>query len=90
MGKMKETKKATAEKAAGAAKAFSRMAKQLGLGVLAGLSIGIGGLCYTALRAYVPGPGGLALASLSFSIGLFLVCAFRFSLYTGTIGLYLD
>ena len=87
MKKTKETKKATAEKTA---KAFSRMAKQLGLGVLAGLSIGVGGLCYTALRAYVPGPGGIALASLSFSIGLFLVCVCRFSLYTGKIGLYLE
>lgn len=90
MGKIEETKKATTEKTAGAAKAFSRMAKQLGLGVLAGLSIGVGGLCYTALRAYVPGPGGIALASLSFSVGLFLVCVFRFSLYTGKIGLYLE
>lgn len=84
---MEET---TAGKAAGAAKAFSRMAKQLGLGVLAGLSIGVGGLCYTVIRACVPGPGGLALASLSFSIGLLSVCAFRFSLYTGRIGLYLE
>ena len=47
-------------------------------------------MCYTTIRAYVPGPGGLALASLSFSIGLFLVCVFRFSLYTGKIGLYLE
>ena len=65
--------------------------KNLGLnflkGILAGLSIGLGGFLYIILSHYVPGEGGKALGSLFFGVGLFLVCTFGFSLYTGKIGL---
>ena len=35
---------------------------------------------------YVPGEGGKVLGSLLFAVGLFLVCTFKLSLYTGKIG----
>ena len=55
-------------------------------GFLAGLAIGLGGFLYVILSHYVPGEGGKVLGSLFFSVGLFLVCTFYLSLYTGKIG----
>ncbi|MBO6280346.1 MAG: formate/nitrite transporter family protein [Bacilli bacterium] len=55
-------------------------------GILAGLSIGLGGFLYILLTHYVSGELGKALGSLLFAVGLFLVCTFSFSLYTGKIG----
>ena len=56
-------------------------------GILAGLSIGIGSFLYVILTTYLENNLGLVLGSLAFSIGLFLVCTFKFNLYTGKIGL---
>ena len=55
-------------------------------GILAGLAIGLGGFLYILMVHYVPGELGKVLGSLLFAIGLFLVCTFRLSLYTGKIG----
>ena len=56
-------------------------------GILAGLAIGLGGFLYILMIHYVNGELGKVLGSILFSIGLFLVCTFRLSLYTGKIGL---
>ena len=56
-------------------------------GILAGLSIGLGGFLYVLMTHYIDGELGKLLGSLLFSIGLFLVCTFYLSLYTGKIGL---
>ena len=56
-------------------------------GILAGLSIGLGGFLFILLSHYVPGEIGKILGSLFFAVGLFLVCTFKFSLFTGKIGL---
>ena len=55
-------------------------------GILAGLAIGLGGFLYILMITYVPGEGGKVLGSLLFAVGLFLVCTFKLSLYTGKIG----
>ena len=59
-------------------------------GILAGLAIGLGGFLYILMCQYVPGELGKVLGSLLFAIGLFLVCAFGLSLYTGKIGYLKD
>lgn len=56
-------------------------------GILAGLSIGLGGFLYILMTCYISGELGKVLGSLLFSIGLFLVCTFYLYLYTGKIGL---
>ena len=56
-------------------------------GILAGLAIGLGGFLYIIMVHFVPGELGKVLGSLLFSVGLFLVCTFGLSLYTGKIGL---
>ena len=55
-------------------------------GILAGLSIGFGGFLYILMVFLVSGEYGKILGSILFSIGLFLVCTFMLSLYTGKIG----
>ena len=55
-------------------------------GILAGLSIGLGGFLFIILSHFVPGELGKVLGSLFFSVGLFLVCTFQLMLYTGKIG----
>ena len=55
--------------------------------ILAGLAIGLGGFLYILMIHYINGVVGKILGSLLFSIGLFLVCTFYLSLYTGKIGL---
>ena len=56
-------------------------------GILAGLAIGVGGFLYIIMTFAVPGEGGKVLGSLLFGVGLFTVCTFGLSLYTGKIGL---
>ena len=56
-------------------------------GVLAGISIGFGGFLYILMVFLIPGEGGKVLGSLLFAVGLFTVCTFYLSLYTGKIGL---
>ena len=56
-------------------------------GILAGLSIGLGGFLYILMTHFVEGELGKILGSILFSIGLFLVCTFSLSLYTGKVGL---
>ena len=67
------------------------MGKTLGLhflkGILAGLSIGLGGFLYIILCFAIPGEVGKILGSIAFAVGLFLVCTFGLSLYTGKIGI---
>ena len=55
-------------------------------GILAGLAIGLGGFLYILMVFLVPGEYGKILGSILFSVGLFLVCTFMLSLYTGKIG----
>ena len=55
-------------------------------GILAGLAIGLGGFLYILMVFLVPGEFGKILGSILFSLGLFLVCTFMLSLYTGKIG----
>ena len=55
-------------------------------GILAGLAIGLGGFFYILMVHYVDGELGKVLGSALFAIGLFLVCTFQLSLYTGKIG----
>ena len=56
-------------------------------GILAGLAIGLGGFLYILMCHYIPGELGKVLGSLLFAVGLFTVCTFYLSLYTGKIGL---
>ena len=67
------------------------MLKKLSLhfvfGILAGLAIGLGGFLYIVMTHYLEGELGKLLGSIVFSIGLFIVCTFKLSLYTGKIGL---
>ena len=59
-------------------------------GILAGLAIGLGGFLYIIMTFALHGELaelGKVLGSLLFSVGLFLVCKFSLSLYTGKIGL---
>lgn len=55
-------------------------------GILAGLAIGLGGFLYVVLATYT----FKILASVAFSVGLFLVCFFSLQLYTGKIGNLFD
>ncbi len=59
-------------------------------GILAGLSIGVGGFLYILMVHYVDGEGGKVLGSLLFAVGLFTVCTFYLALYTGKIGLVFE
>lgn len=67
------------------------MAKNLLLnflkGILAGLAIGLGGFLFILMSHFINGELGKALGSLLFAVGLFLVCTFKLSLYTGKIGI---
>lgn len=56
--------------------------KILSLGILAGLSISFGSAAYIACAIYA----NRILGSILFSIGLLIICAFGFKLYTGQIG----
>lgn len=56
-------------------------------GILAGLAIGLGGFLYILMVHFVNGELGKVLGSTLFAVGLFLVCAFKLSLYTGKIGI---
>ena len=59
-------------------------------GILAGLAIGLGGLLYILMTFLFSGDNaelGKIFGSILFSVGLFLVCTFYLSLYTGKIGL---
>lgn len=55
-------------------------------GILAGFSIGLGGLLFTL----VSNQGLKIVASASFSIGLLLVCLFKLNLFTGKVGFTLE
>ena len=59
-------------------------------GILAGLAIGLGGFLYVMMVHLIDGELGKVLGSFLFSIGLFLVCTFYLSLYTGKIGLIFE
>ena len=54
-------------------------------GILAGISIAIGGLLYLICSNYIPYVGKI-IGSILFSVGLFTVCTFKLNLYTGKIG----
>ena len=56
-------------------------------GILAGLAIGLGGFLYVLMTFLIEGELGNVLGSLVFGVGLFIVCTFYLSLYTGKIGL---
>ena len=56
-------------------------------GILAGLSIGLGGFLFVLMTYLVSGELGKVLGSFLFAIGLFFVCTFYLHLYTGKIGL---
>ena len=60
------------------------------LGFAAGISIGLGGLLSVTMNYLLPNIFGKILGSLLFGIGLFLVCTFSFSLYTGKVGLAIE
>ena len=64
--------------------------KVLLFGIFAGLAIGLGSLIYTIISAYFASTWGMILASMSFSIGLILVCVLGLQLYTGKIGVVFD
>ena len=59
-------------------------------GVLAGLSIGLGGFLFTLITYALPNQIGTILGALLFPIGLSLVCIFKFNLFTGKIGLVFE
>lgn len=59
-------------------------------GILAGLAIGLGGFLFIIMSHFINGELGKALGSLLFAVGLFLVCTFYLSLYTGKIGLIFE
>lgn len=68
--------------------------KNIGLtflkGILAGLAIGFGGFLYILMKFLVKGELGIVLGSLFFAVGLFTVCTFYLSLYTGKIGMVFE
>lgn len=66
---------------------FKKLSLSFLTGILAGLFIGLGGFLFILLSHYVDGELGKVLGSIAFSVGLFLVCTFKLSLYTGKIGL---
>ena len=62
-------------------------------GILAGLAIGLGSFLYVLMTFALKDDFaelGKILGSLLFSVGLFLVCTFYLSLYTGKIGLVFE
>ena len=59
-------------------------------GILAGAAIGVGGFLYILMTFLLPNEIGKVLGSLLFAIGLFTVCTFSLSLYTGKIGLVFE
>lgn len=59
-------------------------------GFLAGIIIGVGGLVFSVVMAKAGLVSENVLAAFLFSIGLLLICAFEFNLYTGKIGFVLD
>ena len=63
-------------------------------GILAGLAIGLGGFLYVLMTFVFKAPEvteiGKLLGSVLFAVGLFLVCTFGLSLYTGKIGLVFE
>ena len=59
-------------------------------GILAGLSIGVGGFLFIIMSHFVSGELGKVLGSLLFAVGLFTVCTFYLSLYTGKIGIVFE
>ena len=71
-------------------KMFKHLLIQFALGILAGLAIGLGGFLFVLLKTFVPGEYGKILSSIIFAVGLFLVCFFGLSLYTGKIGLVFE
>lgn len=67
--------------------------KQLLLGILAGLAIGLGSFLFVLTKTFIKDELeelGNILAALVFSVGLFLVCTFSLSLFTGKIGLVFE
>lgn len=56
-------------------------------GILAGLAIGLGGFLYVIMSFAIQNEFGKILGSILFAVGLFLVCTFYLSLYTGKIGI---
>lgn len=69
---------------------FKKLALHFLKGILAGLSIGLGGFLYVLMRFLINGELGSILGSLLFAVGLFIVCTFSLSLYTGKIGLIFE
>lgn len=59
-------------------------------GVLAGLSIGLGGFLFTVITYALPNELGKILGALLFPIGLSIVCIFKLFLFTGKIGLVFE
>ncbi len=59
-------------------------------GILAGLAIGVGGFLFILMTYLIPGEPGKVLGSILFAVGLFTVCTFSLSLYTGKIGLVFE
>ena len=55
-------------------------------GILAGLSIGLGGFLFCLTTWGIEGEIGKVLGSIVFAVGLFLVCTFGFYLFTGRVG----
>lgn len=66
---------------------FKKISLSFLTGILAGLAIGVGGFLYLVMTHYFDGELGKVLGSIVFSVGLFTVCTFKLSLYTGKIGL---
>lgn len=60
------------------------------LGILAGITIGLGASIYELTRVEFTGETGLLLASVAFSVGLIIVCICRLDLFTGRVGFALD
>ena len=59
-------------------------------GILAGLAIGLGGFLFILSKTFIPGEYGKLIGSIVFAVGLFTVCFFGLSLYTGKIGLVFE
>lgn len=59
-------------------------------GILAGLSIGLGGFLFIVMTYALPNQLGTILGALLFPIGLSIVCIFKLFLFTGKIGLVFE
>ena len=59
-------------------------------GIGAGAAIGVGGFLYVLMIHFVGGDLGTVLGSILFAVGLFTVCTFYLSLYTGKIGIIFE